>query len=143
MEYLGLRSAAQRREIIEEPLYLTRGLQGTDQSSGPLLDIGPDVRYLSRPEDRIPRSQLVALLANLDYVFALDNVEPLVLLVVQVPPRPTLVGRGYLGNGEAPVCVEGRNLDVDHCSCEMDLALPPKSISPRRYVNRRYLRTFL
>jgi hypothetical protein len=26
--------------------------------------------------------------------------------------------------------VEGRNLGVDTCSCVLDLALPPKSISP-------------
>src|SRR5687768_1535292 len=98
--------------------------------------MGPDVRYLPRREERIPGPQLVALLANFDYVFALDNVPPLVLLVVQVPRRPPLMERGYLGNGEAAVRVEGRNLDVDHCSCEMDLALPPKSISPSRYVSR-------
>jgi hypothetical protein len=72
------------------------------------------VRYLSRREDRIPGSQLVALLADLDYVFALDSVEPLVLLVVQVPRRPALVELGYLDNGEAAERVEGRNLDVGH-----------------------------
>src|SRR5215204_7181064 len=141
-EYLAVRSAAQRREFIEERLYLTRGLQGSDQSSGPLPDIGPDVRYLSRREDRISGPHLVALLADLDYVFTLDNVEPLVLLVVQVPRRPALVESGYLGNGEAAVRVEGRNLDVDSCSCVVDVALPPKSISPSRYVSCRYLRAF-
>jgi Ca2+-binding RTX toxin-like protein len=46
------------------------------------------VRHLARSEDAISRSWLVALLADLDHVFALDNVEPLVLLVVQVPGRP-------------------------------------------------------
>src|SRR5918997_5553598 len=104
--------------------------------------MGPGVRYLPRREDRIPGPQLVAFLADLDYVFALDNVEPLVLLVVQVPRWPTLVESGYLGHGEAAVRVEGRNLDVDHCSCVLDLAMPPKSISPSRYVSRRYLRAF-
>ncbi len=90
--------------------------------------MGPEVCHLPRCEERIPGPQLVALLADLDYVFALDNVEPLVLLVVQVPRRPVLVESGYLGNGEAAVRVESRNLDVDYCSCELNLALPPKPI---------------
>src|SRR5215212_8322510 len=88
---LALRTAAQRRQFVEERLYLARGLQGTDQSSGPLPDMCPHVRHLSRREERIAWPQLVALLAHLDYVFALDNVPPLVLLVVHVAHRSALL----------------------------------------------------
>src|SRR5215212_6505783 len=104
--------------------------------------MGPGVRYLSRPEERIPWPQLVALLANLDHVLALQDVEPLVLLVVQVPSWPALVQRGYLGYGESAVGVQGRNLDVDQRPRESDLVLPAKPSFPGRYVGRVYLRAF-
>jgi hypothetical protein len=51
----------------------------------PLPDVGPDVRHLARSEDGIARTRLVALVSDLDHVLALDDVEPLVLPVVQVP----------------------------------------------------------
>jgi hypothetical protein len=144
LEFLALRSAAQLRKIFEERLYLARGLQGSDRPSRPLPDVRPCVRHLARSEDAISRCWLVALLANLDYVFALEDVEPLVLLVVQVPRRTALVERGDLANSETAVRVQGRNLEVDHCSCELDLALPPKPISTcRDVVSRVYLRAFL
>src|SRR5918997_4435466 len=96
LEFLALRAAAQLRKIFEERLYLARGLQGGDQPSSPLPYVGPHVRHLARGEDTISRSRLVALLADLDCVLALEDVEPLVLLAVQVPPRPALVHRGDL-----------------------------------------------
>jgi hypothetical protein len=47
-----------------------------------------------------------------------------------------------LTDGEAAVCVQGRNLDVDHPGAE-NLALTPKPISTGRdVVGRRYLRAF-
>src|SRR5919205_1468453 len=124
VEFLALRSAAQLRKIFEELLYLARRLQGGDQPSRPLPDIGPGVRHLSRPEERIPWPQLVALLADLDRVLAFDDVEPLVLLVVQVPGRPALPQRGDLGDGESSARVQGRNLDVDQRPREPDLVPP-------------------
>src|SRR5215210_9517993 len=138
-EVLALRSAAQLRKILEERLYLTRGLQGGDQPSRPLPNVGPHVRHLARSQDRITRPPLVSLLADLDHVLALKYVEPLVLLVVQVPRWPAPPERGDLGNGEGAVGVQGRNLDVDHCSCEPDLVLPPKSTAPSWYVSSMYL----
>jgi hypothetical protein len=144
LEFLALRGAAQLRKIFEERLYLARGLQGGDQPSRPLPHVGPHVLYLARSEDTVSRTSLVALLADLDDVLALHYVEPLVLLVVQVPDRPAFVHRGDLGNGESAVGVQGRNLDVDERSCEWDLALPPKPISTcRDLVSRVYLRAFL
>jgi hypothetical protein len=92
------------------------------------------VRHLARSEHTIARSRLVALLADLDNICALEDVEPLLLLVVQVPRRPTLVQTGDLGNRESAVGVQGRNLDVYNCSCEPDLALLPKPISTCRDV---------
>src|SRR5215212_11059199 len=142
VEFLALRSAAQLRKIFEELLYLARGLQGGDQPSRTLPDMSPGVRYLLRPKERIPWPQLVALLANLDHVLALQDVEPLVLLVVQVPSWPALVQRGYLGYGESAVGVQGRNLDVDQRPRESDLVLLPKPSSPSRYVSRMHLRAF-
>src|SRR5215207_6285391 len=143
LELLALRTGAQLRKIFEELLYLAGGLQGNDQPSRLFPNVGPHVHYLARSEDTISRSQLVALLANLDHVFALDDVEPLVLLVVQVSRWPALVERGDLGNRATTARVQGRNFDVDHCSCELDLALPPKPISTYRdEVSRMYLRVF-
>src|SRR5215208_6932717 len=142
VEFLALRSAAQLRKIFEELLYLARGLQGGDQPSGPLPEMGPGVRYLSRPKERIPWPQLVALISDLDHVLALEDVEPLVLLVVQVPSWPALLQRGDLGYGESAVGVQGRNLDVDQRPRESDLVLPAKPSFPGWYVSRMHLRAF-
>src|SRR3712207_7224326 len=60
---------------------------------------------------RPPRSTLFPYTT----LFRSDNVPPLLLLVVQVPHRPTLVESGYLGNGEAAVGVKGRRSE-EHTS---------------------------
>src|SRR5215213_3429771 len=119
---LALRSAAQLRQFVEERLYLARGLQDTDQSSGPLPDMYPHVRHLARREERITRAQLVALFADLDDVPALDDVEPLFLLVVQVPGGSALFDVDDLGDAEASVGVLGGDLHVDDLGGE-NLAL--------------------
>jgi hypothetical protein len=85
--------------------------------------------------------RLVALLADLDGVLALDDVEPLVLLVVHVPRRAALAERGDLGDAETSVRVQGRNLDGDHRPCEPDPAPPPKLIRGDA-ASRVYLRAF-
>src|SRR5215203_838346 len=90
VEFLALRSAAQLRKIFEKLLYLARGLQGGDQPSLPLPDMGPGVRYLSRPKERIPWPQLAALLADLDHVRAI-GVQGRNLDVDQRPREPDLV----------------------------------------------------
>ena len=41
LEFLALRSTAQLRKIFEEHLNLARGLQGSDQPSHPLPNVGP------------------------------------------------------------------------------------------------------
>jgi len=100
------------------------------------------MRHLPRREYGISGAQLVALVADLDHIRALDDIEPLVLLVVQVPRWAALVDIDELTDGEAAVSVQGRNLDVDHPGAE-HLALPPKPISTGRdVVGRRYLRAF-
>jgi hypothetical protein len=48
------------------------------------------MRHSSRREDGITWSQLVPLVTDLDYVFALDDLEPLLLLMVEVPRRSAL-----------------------------------------------------
>jgi hypothetical protein len=121
LELLALRGAAQLRNFFEELFYLARRLQGGDQSSLTLPHVRPRVRHLARSEERIPRPQLVALLADLDDVLALDDVEPLVLPAVQVPNRTALVQRGDLGYAEATARVGGRNLDVDRRPREPDV----------------------
>src|SRR5215217_6725660 len=125
---LALRTAAQLRQFVKERLYLARGLQGADQSSGPLPDVRPHVRHLPRSEHGISRAQLVALLADVDDVLALDDVEPLVLLVVQVPTRPAFLDVDDLGDAEAAVSVQGGNLGVDHPGAEHLALVAPKPI---------------
>src|SRR5215203_1750435 len=141
-EFLTLRTTTQLREFVEERLYLARGLQGDDQPSRPLPDVCPHVLHLPRREDGISRAELVALVADLDHIRALDDVEPLFLLVVQVPRWAALVDVDELTYGEAAVRIQGRNLDVDHPGAE-HLALTPKSIRPGRdVVSRTNLRAF-
>jgi hypothetical protein len=136
------RTATQPSEFVEERLYLARGLQGDDHPSPPFPDVGPNMSHLSRSEDRISRAKLVALLADLDYVLALDDVEPLLLLVVQVPRRSALLDVDELPHGQATVRVQGRNLEIDHPGAK-DLALTPKPIRPGRdVVSRTNLRVF-
>src|ERR687886_2877188 len=106
-EFLTRRTATQLRKFVEERLYLARRLLSGDQPSPPLPDVSPHMRHLSRRENGISRPQLVALLANLDHVLALEGVEPLFLLVVQVPSRSALVDVDDLTHVEAAVGVQG------------------------------------
>src|SRR5829696_6004672 len=141
-EFLALRTTAQLREFVEERLYPARGLQRANQPSRPLPDMCPHVRHLPRSEDGISWAQLVAHVADLDHVLSLDDVEPLFLLVVQVPRRSALFDVDSLGDAEAAVCIQGRSLDVDHPGAE-HLALAPKPIRPGRdVVSRTSLRAF-
>src|SRR5215217_1116628 len=108
-EFLTLRTGTQLRKFFEERLYLARRLQSDYQSSRPLPDVCPHMRHLSWRENAISRPQLlVALLADLDHVLALDDVEPLFLLVVQVPRWAAFVDVDELTDGEAAVGVQGR-----------------------------------
>jgi hypothetical protein len=52
------------------------------------------MRHLLCREDGISGAQLAPLVADLDHVFALDDVEPLFLLGVEVLRRSALEGIG-------------------------------------------------
>jgi hypothetical protein len=91
------------------------------------------VRHLARSEDGISGTKLVALLADLEHVLAVVHVEPLFLLVVQVPGRPALFDVDDLGDGEISVRVLGRNLDIDHPGA-IHLSLASEPIRTGRYV---------
>ena len=64
------------------------------------------MRHLSRCEDGIARSQLAPLVVDLEYVFALDDVESLFLLMVEVPRWSALEGIGDLEDTEAAVRIQ-------------------------------------
>ena len=64
--------------------------------------------HFSRCEDRISGAQLVPLVADLDYVFTFDNVEPLLLLMVEVPRYSALEGIDNLEDTEASVRIQSR-----------------------------------
>lgn len=61
------------------------------------------MRHLPRREDGISWSQPVSLVADLDDVITLDDVELLLLCLVKVLRWPTLDGIGDLDNEKAAV----------------------------------------
>jgi hypothetical protein len=89
------------------------------------------MRHSSWREDGIAWSQRVPLVADLDHVFALDYVEPLLLFIVEMSRGSTLAVVCELDDKEITVRVQARHLEVDHPGAE-HLALLLESIATGR-----------
>jgi hypothetical protein len=71
----------------------------------------------ARREERVAWPEREALRANLDQKLALDDIEPLVLLIVQVSGRAAPGVEGVLKDEQA-AAVLGRHLEVDGADAE-------------------------
>lgn len=65
--------------------------ESDQQPAKRVTDKGPGMWHLSRSEDRIARFQFNAGRADFGDVLALDDVEPLILIVVQMTRRPAFL----------------------------------------------------
>src|SRR5689334_3712944 len=78
------------RHFAEESLHFP-GRQKLDQDApAPLANKGPHVRNPARGQQRITSMEMEALRPHLELELALKNVEPFLLLVMQVTRRATL-----------------------------------------------------
>ena len=68
--------------LTEEGFHLSSRHERDQNTPLSCADMRPDVWHFAWPQDRIARSERCACLADFDYKFAFQYVEPFVLLVM-------------------------------------------------------------
>src|SRR5215208_1617260 len=98
--------------LPEERFERTGGLDSHHQRPRVVADVRPDVRDHAGHEQRITGAQREPLVANLKGEVALDRIEPLVLLVVEMSRRPAFTHVGVLEDKVSPISVISGDLDL-------------------------------
>src|SRR5712692_5343897 len=106
------------RDLDEERFQATRRNSNERDPSRSVPHVGPAVRYPARPEGRIAGPKRESLPADLDDVLALDDVEPLVLVVMNVARGPTLGVVRDLTDHQRAVAVSRRDLERERANAE-------------------------
>lgn len=104
------------RGLAEEGLYPAGRREGDQDPPTSVADEGPDVRHTARPQKGISRPQDVPLVPHLDDELALESVEPLVLLEVQMPGRTAPGVERVLEHEQS--AVRRDHLEVDRADAE-------------------------
>src|SRR5690348_12144487 len=76
--------AVEFADFAEEFFDAAGGLVDIQDSPVLLARASPDVRHVSRDEDAFAAGKLKLLIADVKFEFAVENVDPLVLLVMQM-----------------------------------------------------------
>jgi hypothetical protein len=71
--------------------------------------------YSARPVGRVARSKQVPLVADFDNVLAFNDVEPFVLIAMQVPGRAAFGMVYNLRDQKCPVAVRRRDFEIPDC----------------------------
>ena len=118
----GLGSAAcgsVRPTALDEGLEAGRG--GGHEPAGAAIADTQGVRDAARREDALAGTQDVRLVARPQRELALEDVEALVVVVVDVQRRVVAGGAGRLEQGEGTVGLLGGDVDVDAVVQEPDV----------------------
>lgn len=110
---LRRRHAFDQAQFVQKSFHHSCRLERDNQLPLSFAHMGPDMRYRPRGKHRIPRLQLVPLVADFEHIFSLQDVEKLLLLVMVVARRPTPVVIRMLEEEEAPVRILPGDLKVD------------------------------
>ena len=90
LHFLWGRRAGELALFVEECLHTSGGLECRDYSAPFFSQVRECMRNPARRKNRVPACQVEFLPADLEYVVALDHVEPLVLVVMHVERRAAL-----------------------------------------------------
>src|ERR1051326_1646191 len=104
-------------ECTKELLDFARRLVDVDDSSRLIAREGPDMRDVARQKDRLARAGVKSPIANLKYPLAVDDVNPLILVVVDVT-RPSAC---ELERAHRAVRILCRSLAIQRLASELDL----------------------
>lgn len=77
------------RHVVEQPLHFSGWREGDEEPAGSTADAGPDVRNAARSKSGVAGVEGNALVAYLGDVLTFENVEPLVLMGMNVAGRTT------------------------------------------------------
>src|SRR6516164_1880006 len=75
-------------ERSKELLHFARRLIDVDDPARPITRGAPDMRHVAGQKDRLARARVKSPIANLEYPLAIDDVDPFVLVVVDMT-RPS------------------------------------------------------
>lgn len=84
------RNAVELRGRREKGLHLPRRLKSGRQPTDLFAHMRPDVRNTAGSENGVTASKLEALLAHLDHIVPVHDVEPLLLAMMEVPRGASL-----------------------------------------------------
>src|SRR5260370_1892803 len=113
--------------LAEELLHLACGLVHINNLARLPAHAGPHVRNLARYENGLTGPHAISLITNLKLKLAINDVDPLILVVVEVA-RPT-ASAVKLENTHCAICVLCRHLTIIRFAAE--LILPTESVFPR------------
>jgi hypothetical protein len=101
------------RDFVEEGLNFACGGEGEKELAAALADEGPDVGDIARCEDGVARVEGEALVADLGDELSFENVEPLILMEMEVARRAAFLAHGVFGGEEVAVAVLSEDLVGD------------------------------
>ena len=116
-------------QIAKELLHSSGRCESDEESTRSVADEGECMRHTSWAQYRIAWYQLMALIADLDDVFACEAVEPLIFLEMEVFRRPAFLAARLLGQEERASGVLSRDFDEERASIRKSQG-PAESISP-------------
>src|SRR5215469_1912684 len=91
--------------IAEKSFHFASGCESNQQFPGTIANIRPRVGDFTRTEDGIAGFELEALGADLRDVFTFDNVEPLILVVMQMTRGAALLTAGVFDDEQRAATV--------------------------------------
>src|SRR5437868_12919793 len=117
--------------FLEETLNLGRWREGEYHASGLLTKVSPNVRDISRGQNRIAWFQLQLCFADLHqyFVATFDEVEPFLLLVMHMSRWSSADHIAVLHNEEGSVSFARKNLEVQMGVGTRSFVRPPCAIS--------------
>lgn len=104
--------------FLKEVFDFSGGLINIENFAGLLPYSGPDVRHVARDENGITGAQAHALVADLKFVFAFENVDPFVLAEMGVTGAATIAIE--FENANRAVAVFGGNFAIHRFGTEMN-----------------------
>src|SRR5438874_2597136 len=136
MKLLEAQSIVDRRlavvlaDLAEELFHLPRRLIDVDELARPPAHAPPDMGDFARDENTLAGAQVKLLLADVEFKLAIDDVDPLILIVVEMLRSPGVAVE--FENTHRAVGVLRRDLAIDRLpfgAAELDVLA--ESVIPR------------
>jgi len=121
LKFLLRRQDRELANLAEERLHFARRLEHIHHLSRLVAHAGPDMVNLARCENGLPCPQTKLIVAYLKIKLTIDDIKPLILIMVDVARRATFARRGKLENTERTICVLRRYLAIVRGAAQFDV----------------------